>query len=113
MQNTAMQKHQEGICRTPHEMYRSNDRKIFRIFEKISFMSRLELIETTLQSIQKLPENELLEIHDFAEFLLSRIEKKRLSDDVSKINVSSASYKFLEDDSDIYTVSDLKEKYGK
>ena len=76
-------------------------------------MSRLELIETTLQSIQKLPENELLEIHDFAEFLLSRIEKKRLSDDVSKINVSSSSFKFLEDDSDIYTVSDLKEKYGK
>jgi hypothetical protein len=76
-------------------------------------MSRLELIETTLQSIQKLPENELLEIHDFAEFLLSRLEKKKLSDDVTTINISSGSYKFLEEDSDIYTVNDLKEKYGK
>jgi hypothetical protein len=76
-------------------------------------MSRLELIETTLQSIQKLPENELLEIHDFAEFLLSRLEKKNLSNDVSKINISSSSYKFLEEDDDIYTVNDLKEKYGK
>ncbi len=71
------------------------------------------MIETTLQSIQKLPENELLEIHDFAEFLLSRLEKKNLSNDVSKINISSSSYKFLEEDDDIYTVNDLKEKYGK
>ena len=76
-------------------------------------MSRLELIETTLQSIQKLPEHELLEIHDFAEFLLSRIEKKNLSNEITRFNVSSGSYKFLEQDSDIYTVNDLKEKYGK
>jgi hypothetical protein len=71
-------------------------------------MSRLELIETTLQSIQTLPENELLEIHDFAEFLLSRLEKKNLSNDVSRTNISSASYKFLEQDDDIYTVKNLK-----
>ena len=71
-------------------------------------MSRLELIETTLQCIQKLPEHELLEIHDFAEFLLSRLEKKNLSNDVSRINISSASYKFLEQDNDVYTAKDLK-----
>ena len=76
-------------------------------------MSRSELIETTLKSIEKLPENELQEIYDFAIFLLARAEKKRLSSEVSQINISSSSYKLLEEEDDIYTVNDLKEKYGK
>lgn len=76
-------------------------------------MSKIELIEKTLINIQQLPENELKEIHDFAEFLLSKIQQKILSDEVTQVNVSSSAYKFLEEDTDIYTVNDLKVKYGK
>jgi hypothetical protein len=76
-------------------------------------MSRIELIETTLKSIEKLPENELQEINDFAEFLLSKVDKKQLTKDISQINLASGSYKFLAQDDNIYTVNDLKEKYGK
>jgi hypothetical protein len=76
-------------------------------------MSRSELIETALKRIEKLPENELQEVNDFAEFLLTKIEKKHLSKDVSQVNTASVSYKFLAEDDNIYTVNDLKEKYGK
>ncbi len=76
-------------------------------------MSKIELIEKTIASLQQLPENELKEIHDFAEFLLSRINGQLLTEEVTKLNASSASYKFLEEDTDLYTVNDLKVKYGK
>ena len=76
-------------------------------------MSKIELIEKTIQSIQQLPEQQLAQVHDFAEFLLSRIHKSLLSEEVTRLNLSSKSYKFLEDDTDLYTVNDVKEKYGK
>ncbi len=76
-------------------------------------MSKTELIEKTLASLSQLPENELKEIHDFAEFLLSKINQRLLTQDVSQLNMNSKSYKFLADDKDIYTVNDLKVKYGK
>ena len=76
-------------------------------------MSKIELIEKTVASLQQLPENELKEIHDFAEFLLSKIHGKLLSEEVTKLNTTSTSYKFLDEDTDLYTVNDLKVKYGK
>ncbi len=76
-------------------------------------MSKTELIEKTLTNLNQLPEDELKEIHDFAEFLLSKIHHKILSEEVTQVNASSASYKFLEEDTDLYTVNDLKVKYGK
>lgn len=76
-------------------------------------MSKTELIEKTLACLSQLPENELKEIHDFAEFLLSKINQRLLTQDVSQLNMNSKSYKFLADDKDIYTVNDLKVKYGK
>ena len=76
-------------------------------------MSKTELIEKTLQSLNQLPENELMEINDFAAFLLSKINQRVLTEEVTQMNMQSKSYKFLADDKDIYTVNDLKVKYGK
>lgn len=76
-------------------------------------MSKTELIEKTLESLNKLPENELKEIHDFAAFLLSKINQRLLTEEVTQFNINSSSYKFLADDKDLYTVNDLKVKYGK
>ncbi len=76
-------------------------------------MSRTELLEKTVSKLSQLPEQELNEVSDFAEFLLAKIQKIILSDEVTKLNLSSNAYKFLEDDKNIYNVSDLKEKYGK
>lgn len=76
-------------------------------------MSKTELIEKTLESLNKLPENELKEIHDFAAFLLSKINQRLLTEEVTQVNINSSSYKFLADDKDLYTINDLKVKYGK
>ena len=76
-------------------------------------MSKTELIEKTLVSLYQLPEHELTEIHDFAAFLLSKINQRILTEEVTQVNLNSKSYKFLADDKDIYTVYDLKIKYGK
>jgi len=45
-------------------------------------------------------------------FFYPGIDKKILSEEVSQFNTSSESYKFLKDDVDLYTVNDLKVKYG-
>lgn len=76
-------------------------------------MSKAELIEKTIASLKQLPEHELKEIHDFAEFLLAKIQDRLLTEDVTQLNAASTSYKFLEEDTDLYTVNDLKVKYGK
>ncbi len=76
-------------------------------------MTKTELIQKAIENINRLPEQQLKEINDFAEFLLSRIQQEVLSEEVSNTNITSTSYKFLEDDTDLYTVSDLKVKYEK
>ena len=76
-------------------------------------MSKTELIEKTVANLNQLPENELKEIHDFASFLLSKIQQRIIAEEVSQLNTASSSFKFLEEDKDLYTVNDLKVKYGK
>jgi len=49
-----------------------------------------------IDNISRLPEQQLKEINDFAEFLLSRIHQEILSEEVSNTNLASNSYKFLE-----------------
>ena len=74
-------------------------------------MSREELIQYTVEHIQKLPEEKIKEISDFAEFLLSKIEDKVLVEGIQKLSARSKSYNFLEQEEELYTVNDLKERY--
>jgi hypothetical protein len=76
-------------------------------------MSKTVLIKKTIDNISLLPEQQIQEINDFAEFLLSRIQQEVLSKEVSDANITSNSYKFLEEEPDLYTVNDLKVQYGK
>jgi hypothetical protein len=76
-------------------------------------MSRTELIEKTIQNIELLPTPELKEISDFTDFLLLRLNERVISQQVSDLNIHSNSFKFLEEETDLYTVNDLKVKYGK
>ncbi|UXE68105.1 MAG: DUF2281 domain-containing protein [Chryseotalea sp. WA131a] len=74
-------------------------------------MSREALIKKTIQSLDKLPDHRVKEVSDFAEFLLSKIENQILTEGIQKLAANSKSYQFLEDDPDLYSVSDLKERY--
>lgn len=74
-------------------------------------MTRESLIQDTINNISKLPNEKLKEVSDFAEFLLSKLENEMFNEGILKVASSSKSYNFLEDDDDLYTVNDIKEKY--
>jgi len=74
-------------------------------------MTREKLIAKTLADINKLPDQKLKEISEFAEFLLSKIDDKIILEGIQKLSTETKAFKFLEDEEDIYKVEDLKEKY--
>jgi mRNA-degrading endonuclease RelE of RelBE toxin-antitoxin system len=74
-------------------------------------MTRETLIKKTIENLNKLPDQKLKEVSDFAEFLLDRIENQILTEGIQKITTDSNAFKFLEEEENIYTVEDLKERY--
>jgi hypothetical protein len=75
-------------------------------------MDKKSIIERTLKAIEMLPIEKAGEISDFADFVLKRFEEGLLSEDIQTLNSQSASFDFLEDEEDLYKVSDLKEVYN-
>jgi hypothetical protein len=74
-------------------------------------MNREELLQLTIDKLQRLPENKLIEVSDFAEFLLSRIDEHILTEGIKRLAGQSKAYDFLKDEDIQYTVNDLKERY--
>jgi len=74
-------------------------------------MTRQILIQRTIDNLSKLPDHNLKEVSDFAEFLLSKLEDSLLTEGIQKMTMDSKSFQFLEDEEDLYTEADLKEKY--
>jgi hypothetical protein len=74
-------------------------------------MNRSILIKETMDKIQQLPDVKIQEINDFAEFLLSRIDDKILMEGIKKLASDSKSFEYLNNEEDLYSVNDLKEKY--
>ncbi len=73
-------------------------------------MNRQVLIEQTVSKIRKLPDVQVKEINDFADFLLSRINDQLIREGVKNMMVDSKSFYFLKDEEDLYSVEDLKER---
>ncbi len=74
-------------------------------------MTRKQLINKTVSKIEQLPESKIEELNDFADFLLYKIEEKILQEGVQNLTSNSKTFDFLEEEEDIYTVNDLKERY--
>ncbi len=74
-------------------------------------MTRETLIKKAIDNISKLPDQKLREVSDFAEFLLNRIENQLVTEGIQKLVSNSNAFKFLEDEEDLYSEKDLKEKY--
>lgn len=75
-------------------------------------MTRQAIIERTLKAINQLPEEKAEEISDFAEFMIKQYEEQQLSKGIQKLTASSQTFNFLNDEEDLYTEADLKEKYN-
>ena len=74
-------------------------------------MERKELIENTLFKIKQLPDVKIKEIHDFAEFLLMKIDDQILRQGIQELASSSNAFNYLNEKEDLYSVNDLKERY--
>jgi len=74
-------------------------------------MTRQTLIKKTIDNISRLPDQKLLEVLDFAEYLLSKIDDKIITKGIQNFTMNSKAFKFLEDEEDLYTRDDLKEIY--
>ncbi len=75
-------------------------------------MSREAIINRTVNLLDQLPEDKLRQAIDFIQYLLWKYEQETLTKGVSKLNLESESFSFLEEEEDLYTVEDLKERYG-
>lgn len=69
------------------------------------------LINKTVSFLEKMSEDKIEEVLHFVEFLQSKYEEEILQKGIEELSSKSSSFKYLEKEKDIYTVSDLKEKY--
>lgn len=74
-------------------------------------MSNISIIQETIELISKLPDNKLIEVRDFADFLLKKYEDRAITENIKDLVSKSMTFDFLNEDDDLYTVNDLKEKY--
>jgi len=74
-------------------------------------MTRETLIKITIDKLAKLPDNKLKEVSDFAEFLLNKIENQIMTEGIQKLVTESNSFQFLENEEDLYSSDDLKERF--
>ena len=72
-------------------------------------MTRKTLIKKTIDNLSKLPDQKLKEVSDFVEFLLEKTEDTILTEGIKRLANQAKTFKFLEEDDDLYTVNDLKE----
>ena len=75
-------------------------------------MSKKELIQKTIETLQKLPADKIAQVSDFADYILQQTEDKQIVEGIAKLSGQTNSYKFLKDEEDLYTLSDVKEPYN-
>jgi hypothetical protein len=75
-------------------------------------MSKELIIKKTLKAIHQLPEEKAEEISDFADFVFKRYEENLVQTGINKMVAESKAFEFLENEEELYAVSDLKVVYN-
>lgn len=75
-------------------------------------MTRQDIIEKTIKVINQLPDEKAEEISDFAVFLIKKFEENRMIKNIHQLASNSKTFEFLNDEKDLYSLNDLKEKYN-
>jgi hypothetical protein len=75
-------------------------------------MTKVAIIEKTIQIINQLPHEKATEIADFADFVIKKYEEQLLLENMQMLVMESNSLQFLKDEEDIYSLNDLKERYN-
>ena len=74
-------------------------------------MSREELLKVTIENLNNLSDKRLEEVSEYVSNLSAKMDDKILNEGIKSIVSNSKSYEFLQDDEELYNVSDIKEKY--
>lgn len=75
-------------------------------------MTKQLIIERTLKAMNQLPDDKAEEISDFADFVFKRYEEQELSKGLQSIVSESTAFNFLNEEQEIYSISDLKEVFN-
>jgi hypothetical protein len=75
-------------------------------------MTKQAIIDRTIQAINQLPEDKAIEISDFADFVIKRHEEHKLTKGIQEMTANSETFNFLNEEEELYSESDLKQKYG-
>lgn len=74
-------------------------------------MNKEKLINQTIKTLSKLPQDRIKEVNDFADYILKKYDEEILQKGIENLVSNSKSFDFLKDEEDLYSEDDLKEKY--
>lgn len=74
-------------------------------------MTRETLINQTLETLSKLPQEKVAAVSDFANYISQKYEEEILQRGIEKLMDESEAFAFLKDEEDLYTLDDLEEIY--
>jgi len=74
-------------------------------------MEKANLIQDTIDILDKMSDEKILEVKDYASYILKKYEEDMLQNGLMQLANQSQSYQFLEEEEDLYKVEDLKIKY--
>ena len=74
-------------------------------------MTREAIIQKTIKALNILPAEKAEEVADFADYVLKKQEENTLQNGIEKLIEQSQAFQFLNDEEDLYTAEDIKEKY--
>ena len=79
---------------------------------KNNTMTKQAIIERTIKAINQLPEDKAVEISDFADFIIKKFEDNRIIENIQQLASNSQVFDFLNDEEELYSSNDLREKYN-
>jgi hypothetical protein len=74
-------------------------------------MTRQAIIDRIVEVINQLPDEKASEISDFADFLLKKYEELFINQNIQKLVSEGTAFSFLNEEVDLYSLSDLKEMF--
>ena len=75
-------------------------------------MEQEVLVKSTIRNIKKLPVAHIQEVNDFVEFIIQKSEDKMITEGLERLSTAGKTFDFLYDESELYTVNDLKVRYA-
>ena len=74
-------------------------------------MNKDAIIKKTIQTLNRLPIEKVNEVHDYADYLLAKLEDNIVNEGIRELSSTTTVFDYLNDEEDLYTVNDLKERY--